>query len=143
MLQPGREDDEVPGHERLGAPDHEHLALSLGDEDDLLGVVGVDAAVLSRLDDVVGDRARACALLLADREDDDEALRGVVVVPDLDEVGARAVALRPGAGLPGNLVGGLFAPGGPCRLLGAGLAAPLLVVCHRLSSSSNCLSAKA
>jgi hypothetical protein len=58
----------------------------------------VDTGVLARLDDVVGDGACDRALVLTDREDRGEPLRGVVVVPDLDEVRGIA-ASTPAVGL--------------------------------------------
>jgi len=71
---------------RARVPDREDLALAFGDEHDLLGAVGVEPGVLARLDDVVGDGARDDARVLTHGEDHRELLRGVVVVPDLDEV---------------------------------------------------------
>jgi hypothetical protein len=88
MVGSRRKDEELSGLETAGLSDREDLALAFGDEHDLLGAVRVEPGVLHRLDDVVGNGARDDSRVLADREDHGEALRRVVVVPDLDEVRA-------------------------------------------------------
>ena len=84
MLHARVDDDELARLELDLLAADEDLADAVGAVDHLFGVVGMEPGVPARLEDVVRHGTRGGALGGRDGKDGDEALRRVVVLPDLD-----------------------------------------------------------